>query len=334
MKVNYGGLSMRLVRVLEFSRVPVLSDDQTSYLFTKFNLQAVGLINSQADPFRAEGPTFGMSHRRGALGSPLAVVPASEPDTSPPLTDVAIRHWMTVPRRTLVISTGGVELLRSPDPGKVCDAHDGPIVNAFSVREVMGDGRTFLVSFDITSYVNECSSNEGKVAALLANRWSQYHELDENYGLTIVTTGTAYFRTDLIHSTPLNPDDLRPYLFLPIPLGYQRENVKVQGTSDGSKIDYSFTDIQKAHQFVVGNEIGATKIEATYSQFLNTSGDFGGGVLGAMDRIQNRNWMSGRGKTKEGGEAFVPPEPKKKPRNPAELVGKPGKRKPKKAGGT
>jgi len=324
MKVNYGGLEMRLVRVINFSRVPVLSDDGTSYLFTEFNLQAVGVVNSQERNFVGEGgKALGMSYKRGNAGDPLAVTEAVEPETNPVITDRAIRHWMSVNRRTLTLKSSNDILLQSPSSLRVCDAHVGPVVNSYSVQEMMGDARTFIVSFDITTYVNECETAEGKGAALLANRWSQSHELDEHYGLTIVTTGTAYFRTDLLHTEGINPDSIRPKLFLPIPVGFKRENIKIQGSGDGSRLDYSFVDVQHPHQFVAGDEIGANKIEATFSQFLRTSGDFSGGMLGAVDRIQNRRWLKGAGATESkpptvppagtGKAPKKPPKPKKKP---------------------
>jgi hypothetical protein len=158
----------------------------------------------------------------------------------------------------------------------------------------MGAGKSFIVHFQATTYVNECLWAEGKDSALVANRYSQYHELNQDYGLTIVTEGTAYFRTDRLWTVGVNPDALRPYMVLPIPLGYKRETVKVQGSSDGSSVD-----VQKSDQFVAGQEIGASRIELNYREALQSDPDLLQTAMDGIDKYFQIKWWNSNTQTKE-----------------------------------
>lgn len=325
MIVNYGGLKMKLVRIINFERQPVMSDDGSSYLFTKFTLNAVGVVNSQNDRLGDGKTGLGMSYVKGEAGKPFQVRPAVEPETSPVITDRTIRHWMSVPRRTLIVSDGTNELIRSPKGANLtCDAKSGPFVETFSIVESMGNARSFIVHFQVTTYLNECEESEGRYAALVGNRYSQHHELDTNYGLTIVTTGTAYFRTDLIQSFQRLPDVLRPYLLLPIPVGFKREQIQITGSSDGGRLDYSFVDVEKSDQFVAwqddnGEHIGATNIEVNYKEALLSSNEPLQTMADAVNSYYDLKWKINSDKhvntTKEGSPKIKPtptPKPKKK----------------------
>lgn len=329
MIVTYGNLPIRICRVLNFRRQPVMSDDNTSYLFTKFTLEAVGLVNSQFDP-RNASIGLGASNVRGIPGAPFAVVDDVEPRTNPIITDTVIRHWLSIPRRTLVISDGGSELLRSPKPGMVCDAQNGPVVETYDVQESMGAARTFIVYFQVTTYVNECEENEGQFAALLSNRWEQSHELDENYGLTILTKGEAYFRTDLIRTLNINPDTLRPFLFLPIPVGYQREHIGIRGPSTAGLLEYVTIDVQKSDQFVAGQEIAASHISATYREALQSDADLVQTMMDGVNQYYQAQWyfdQAKRDKTgRTGGGAIKSSDPHRQVRGlPSRLRKKGGK---------
>lgn len=307
MIVTYGGLPIRICRVMNFTRQPVMSDDGTSYLCTKFTLEAVGIVNSQSDPLNpAVG--LGQSNVRGAAGAPFAVADAVFPATNPALTDTVIRHWLSIPRRQLVIRGAATTLLRSPKVGMVCDAKDGPFVETYDVKEVFGDSRTFIVYFQVTTYLNECEESEGISAALLSNRWSQYHELDPDHGLTIVTSGDAYFRTDLVRTLNINPDILRPFLFLPIPVGYQREHIKVWFPGSVGHLKYEMIDVQKSDHFVAGQEVAASHIQATYREALQSDPDLVQTMLDGVDKYYQVKWLMDQSKrdkrTHTGGGAI------------------------------
>ncbi len=299
MRITYSGIELEVVHLIDFERVPVLSDDQVDYLFTKFTVTAVGLVSSDqvVDALRKGDETIGMSYvtdgfaelTAGGL-NPRIGLPASVSKSSasnPIVTDKAIRHWLSVPRRRLLIEQHNPAanniLLQSPKSGAVCDAHNGPFPEVYAVQESFGDARVFIVSLQITTYVNECEENVGQFGAFLSNRFSQTQEVDADGFITLLTEGEARFRTDLIYGQ-LNPDNLRPFLFLPIPNGFKRQNIEVEGLSDVSGFRYKFVDQQMPQQLVVGDEIGATRVEATYRQAMVTNEDALGTVLQTFER--------------------------------------------------
>lgn len=316
MKVIYGGLELKLVRVLLFDRQPVLDDTGTDYLFTKFTLHAVAVLNSQTTAYRPFPVTEGMSYARD-YSKPHNLPPYTQETpffTNPTLTDATVRHWLTVPRRQLKIVAGDGEtvLLNSPRPNRFCDSHNGPVCEVFSIQHSLGDARTFIVNFQVTTYVNECEEAELRFGAMLSNRFEQWHELDEDYGLTVVTRGVAHFRTDLIFDPffgfPLaNPDNLRPFLMLPIPPGFKRLVRSVHGLADVSGIEYEFADVQQPYQFVTGDEVGATRVDAVYREALISGQDPLGKALDAIERNTSYRWSRRAANEPEAGNPKGPP---------------------------
>ncbi len=147
---------------------------------------------------------------------------------------------------------------------------------------------------------------------MLSSRFAQTHDIDSDGFLTIVTEGEARFRTDLVYGQ-LNPDNLRPYLFLPIPAGFQRVNIKVQGLADVTGFRYAFVDQQLPQQLVVGDEVNATRVEATYRIAALTNDDALGVALNTIDRhysiAVNSKWAKDDEKTTKDD-----PKPKRKRR--------------------
>jgi hypothetical protein len=310
MRISYSGIELEVIHLVNFERVPVLSDDSVDYLFTKFTITAVGLVSSdQVDAsLRSQNSdTIGMSYQSEsgatlAAGAPATVgLPPSvfhTPSSNPIITDVAIRHWLSVPRRRLRIENEStitpLILLQSPKAGFGVDAHNGPFPEVFAVQQVFGDARLFMVSLRVTTYVSECEENAGIAGAFLSNRFSQEQHIDEDGYITIKTDGEARFRTDFVYDQ-VNPDVLRPYLFLPIPNGFKRQDIVVQGMSDVSGFRYTFLDEQMRQQLVVGDEINATRVEVNCRQAMVTNEDALGTVLNTIASVQqtrlNRKWL-------------------------------------------
>lgn len=301
MKISYSGIQIEVCHLIDFKRTPVMSDDGVDYLFTKFEVICTGLISSDQvlEAIGVVDRPLGISYKQEGFGE--LSVPGRPPGigrppsilktaaSNPIITDKAIRHWLEIPRRRLIIEHDnpappqGQILLQSPKSGYVCDAHNGPVPTVYDVHESVGDARVFLVSFGIETYVNECEENVGLLGAFLSNRFSQTQDIDADGFITIVTEGEARFRTDLIYGQ-LNPDLLRPFLFLPIPNGFKRGPIRVSGLSDVSGMRYEFVDQQMPQQLVVGDEIGATRVEASYRQIMMTNEDALGTALNTIDR--------------------------------------------------
>jgi hypothetical protein len=308
MIVSYSGIKLEVTNIDHYSRRPVMSDDGVDYLFTEHTLVAKALVNSDQIAIalrKNESDTVGMSYVQNGvtaliagprIGLPAAVAKSAQ--STPIITDRSIRHWLSVPRRRLIVSDenpkGETTLLMSPKPGFTVDAHNGPFCSVFDVMDVYGDARTFAVLFGVKTYVSECEENLGIAGAFLSNRFRQTHDHDEDGYTTVTTEGEARFRTDFVAGA-LNPDLLRPYLFLPIPNGYKRRFIHAEGLSDGSGLNYSFVDEQQKQQLVVGDEIGATRVTANYSQVMITNEDKLGTALEALNRATqsalNSKWL-------------------------------------------
>lgn len=327
MRIFYSGIELEVNQLQAFDRVPVYTDDQTDYLYTKFTIRALGLVSSaQIQGILSTAgvtSTAGMSYntkeaiksgpeiaelRTGSFAPGVTpVVPLPTPSKSsysqgfpeeivktslstPIITDRSIRHWLSTPRRKLLITnhhpTAVEVMLESPKPGRICDAKNGPFVDVFSIQMATGDPRMFLVGLQITTFVNECEDNKQNYGAFISNRYSQVHDINEDGYLVITTTGRAYFRTDLVYGQ-MNPDGLRQFLFLPIPNGFHRSNIKVAGNSDASGLTYSFTDTQQHSQFVVGDEVGATRLTGTYRCGVAQPDGALEGILGGIERYYN-----------------------------------------------
>ncbi len=194
-----------------------------------------------------------------------------------PLTDAAIRHRLQTPRGRLYIFSGtgdeddGNLLLRSPaEDDDVCDARNGPIPRLYGIQAAMGEDGTFMVEFQIETYICETEENRGLGSALLSNRFSMKHSVSDEFFLDIMVEGVAHFRTDKLYEAPsgLSPDDFRLSLVPPVPFGMVRGNIIVEGLPDGTGIRYSFMDRQVKSNFVMGAFARAAKVSVSHKQAL------------------------------------------------------------------
>jgi hypothetical protein len=348
MRIFYSGIELEVSQLQGFDRTPVYTEDQTDYLYTKFTIRAIGLVSSaQIQGLLSTAgvvTTAGMSYAytapgtrspdEGELTGELRTSPAASPPpppvvgrpssttqgfpaeivkttlSSPIITDRAIRHWLTTPRRKLIITNHNPDalesLLESPKKGRLCDAKNGPFVDVFSIQMATGDPRMFLVGLQITTFVNECEENRQNFGAFISNRFSQIHDINEDGYLVITTTGRAYFRTDLVYGL-MNPDNLRQFLFLPIPNGFHRSNIKVAGNPDSTGLSYSFVDTQQHAQFVVGDEVGATRLTGTYRCGVSQPGENAGTLLGGIERFYNIQFNKKAAAAREERQESQPP---------------------------
>jgi hypothetical protein len=265
---------------------------------------------------------------------------------SPSNTHSAIRHRLEMPRQKLYIyngpgmveagidpsqpipspaTWGGIVCVEAPLPGFwFCDANNGPKPHIFSINEALGDANTLVVVWGCEFFINEATQNNlTPVGALLSNRFSQTHSVDEHGWTTIHTEGTAIFRTDLVFGavplttvppgiapppgsgtavgTPFSPDTLRAGLFMPIPQGFTREIEYVTGLEDVTGVKYGYHDTQVPVNFVAGPfanpdapGTGAASISVLHRQAITTNNeDILGSSLQAFERFAgiqaNRN---------------------------------------------
>jgi hypothetical protein len=220
---------------------------------------------------------------------------------NPILTHRAIRERLLQPRGQLWVFDGfgdfAALMLGSPEVGFLTDCKNGPTPLVVEWMDAVGThgnqyGGFAQVMFVIETYVSENVAN-GVInpRTLISNRFSMTHHLDDSSYLTIAVTGKALFRTDWEYRFRESPDLYRPLLFLPIPLGFVREEIQVDGLPDTTGVSYSYRDRQVASNFAAGPYAKASSIHALYRSAITTNDDVANGVLSAYERFFNYKWL-------------------------------------------
>jgi hypothetical protein len=119
------------------------------------------------------------------------------------------------------------------------DAQTGPVPIHFSAAVVYG-AKTVECVFGIKW--NTVLIGDTDPPPITSNRWVMTHQYDDQYRLTITTKGLATFRRDALLTWGTSADDYRSWLFVPIPIGYQRLLGPITLSQDGLAVDYTITD--------------------------------------------------------------------------------------------
>jgi hypothetical protein len=230
---------------------------------------------------------------------------------APPLTHQVVRHRLMTPRAQLWVFAGpgaeegnavngdelpsqrAVAVLGSPNvvvnnesERLSCDCRNGPRPKLLGCSVTMGDANTMMVDWSFETFVIESELNSvSATGLLLSNRFAQTQLVASDGYTTVVTAGTAIFRTDLVYKTLQSPDSNRPVLFMPIPQGFARENVQVTGLPDVTGVEYSYRDRQVPVNFVAGPYVKAASISAVHRQAILSNSDMLDGALRAYERV-------------------------------------------------
>jgi hypothetical protein len=186
-----------------------------------------------------------------------------------PATEVELRDRLQMPRRQLAIwinsgPNGAPEyMLLQPYPGCHSDAKHGPTcVNMHMVAihgNVTGVKRLVFECFEALplrygeKHRLRVPGAEPKAAEkalltppIISNRWTMSQQPDpQTYLNSTVISGRAVFRLDVLHKLRLTPDQLRPYIMPPIPMGYIRQPPRVTQGSAGNEVLYEIVDEQQ-----------------------------------------------------------------------------------------
>lgn len=227
------------------------------------------------------------------------VIPLDPVPNTPPLTAKLIGERLTDPRGQLMVFAGTGEddelLLHSPGWGFPCDAKNGPLPVGFHIFHSFGEAGTFFIKWACETFLNEHTpvyTGDG----LLSNRFSMTHSVDQDSFLTYLVTGTAIFDTRALHTVGDNPDRIRPNLMLPIPRGFVRGNIEVEGMPGMEGVNYSYTDRQLPISMPACHQIFASRVEAHHQQAVVTDMDMMTATTNALDSILNRRWLMGEKK--------------------------------------
>jgi hypothetical protein len=286
-KLTYNGVSIEVTKTLAFERKNVYTEEGTQYLYTHFHIAIQGVINPQATSYANSSP--------GAM----VPVPQKTPGVQASLTINAIGLALMTPCASLTYTTssllagaGGVgggigavqniTMLQSPRliPGGggsafSVDSRSGPHPVAFNVIEFHSD-KTFIVRYEVETWLNECNSTQRK--SILANRWESDHQINEQFLTTRTIAGRATFDRQWLQSTaaqvgaPLGtgigsltvPDDFRSTFFYPVPVNFQRKEIRVKQTEDGLACDYAVVDEEQAYNLSSANFPNITDLDGYY----------------------------------------------------------------------
>lgn len=278
MIVTYNGITLRSVRTILFDSASEYSEDETSFLWRRVEMEFIFHVNPQATSYQ--------TNLNPALNPTAPTEVAGE---FPARTLKAILWALGQARQTLVVSSdAGRTLLVSPLPGFNVDARNGPTPRVVSVVQVGGE-RMWAVRWRCTTWINEGQTGEfvqggdaTGLKPLLSHRWTQGVDVDMDHFAVRVTEGTAVFRRDVLDLRSIQPDDLRRDLFQPIPAKFRR-TVNVVQQPDGQTIRYRIEDREVAYD--LGPNSSATRVEAYETGHWDTKG---GAVIGL-----NVAWSTG-----------------------------------------
>ncbi len=154
-------------------------------------------------------------------------------------------------------------MLTCPETGYSCDVRGGPQPKDFIVLRVNGI-KTAVVRYVIECYTNESPKTSQDPQAgrnvILAHRWRQWSDVDEDHFSTVVTAGEAVFNMAELTKQHLLPDQFRQQFGFPVPTNFKRESVHVEPDSDGTRCRYQVVDREQAINLQANSR--ATRIEA------------------------------------------------------------------------
>jgi hypothetical protein len=201
---------------------------------------------------------------------------------------------LTQPRGQLFVTeeagAGSDIIIQSPPTGEFCDSKGGPKPKVLGLTHCQGDGVTYFVQWECEAYLRlwrRADPND----FILSNRWVMTHHCSDGGFTDIEVEGDAVFDLGLLHRGRFDADTFRPYLFLPIPRGFERRDIEVTESADGSILHYHFIDHQREISFPASVYVDAVDIQTDHQQSVLCDEDVLGGTIALMDSMLNRRWV-------------------------------------------
>lgn len=202
--VQYGSVTLGLVKTNLFSQEPILVDD-VQYLYTRFRISVQCVFNSAT---------------MTGLGD------------NPAQINTNIRLAMMRERQVLRILVGGVPLLEVASP----DNKAGPFPKSCNVNQIIGT-QTFIVSWECEAFLHDCTP----VPSVLSNRWDMTLTYDENFFCTRNTNGLLIVRPNG-STNPPRKDEFMSLMMPPLPTGWIRTRMSFVEARDGLSMAYQIED--------------------------------------------------------------------------------------------
>lgn len=255
MFVVYNGIQLQIERITQWSDRNIYSEDNTERLYRHVVMSVQFVINPRATTVE------------NARSAPEAIL--------------ALKTALLTPRKSLVVTMGATEVLRSPAAATVLtmptmqapdgtrtyhvDAKGGPHPIHCDVIQVFGT-KTFVGTFTIETWLaDDTVRREGAQSPLISHRWEVENDLDEGYFCRRIISGRAIFRADFLYELTAfgdyrqverRPSDYMAYLAPPVPIDYKREPITTRVSSDGLSVSYTIVDQEQptvlAAQWPVG----------------------------------------------------------------------------------
>lgn len=281
-----GGGSIALVRcqLLQWQRRPIYHG--TDYVMTRHALRFRGVLNRDLNAYDFGNPAglpprslinptglAAQSVTRGAFTGDTAALlnrlatqaafpnlgvnsvssgPRLNRGSDAPLTDAAIRHKLSQPKRLFAwfpiagppfVSPNGV--VTQENGSKDCDVKGGPFPLVHDVIQIVGT-KSYIVDFEIETYVNETDLFNVTPSTLLSNRWTEEEDIDQDFFAIRKISGLAMFRKDRLIDLGAFADDFRAYCFPPLANGFHRFAIHVAISEDDTQLAYTVIDRQTA----------------------------------------------------------------------------------------
>jgi hypothetical protein len=332
--LHYNGVTLRAIKVDEWDRSAVYDESGCDLLYIRHRLTVTAIYNPQFNSYSA---VTGESNRLIRAGSRVDPDWNEGAQISAAGTDATIRGLLLQPRERLVFVQGGRVTLMSPPKPRIAldgtpavnsayvkdtfaaqetvtggeawvdrqalvDANFGPKPLSCSVVRLYGS-RTWLVRFTVETCLGECPKEDGW--PLVSNRFTQRHSIDDDRYTTIITSGVATFRTDLLSLGEAsgaiwsNPDFYREYVIPGMPVdGFRRVSVDVQISPAGNSLYYEVIDREMQHSLAhpaslarleEGNPYGVERFDASVTnQSMTAEGNAATNVL--LSTFQGTAW--------------------------------------------
>lgn len=277
-QLTYNNVQLQFLKTNVIERTPRMSDDKTEYMWTDFYIDVISIYNPAATSY-----------------SPLGV---QQFGNLPMVTDSAIRSALLQPRRALTYEEGGISiitLLPNLAGGGAIDCDNGPIPQSCTVVRITSS-HMFWVQYSIRVSIIECNIG-AFISPIASSRYTRSESIDLQYRSTLTTSGIAVFRSNVLASLGADADSYRGYLIPAQLLGYQRTNISFNVNSDGSRVEWSTTDVEQL-QGGLGNinipgtaaSIGITKVSMKYHIGQHEQGPMGIAGFGSRCTVSCAAW--------------------------------------------
>jgi hypothetical protein len=198
-------------------------------------------------------------------GVPVQVAydPVAHTGQMPGDTDLAILTRLFQPRGLLRLTAAGVVILETPTligNGRMpCDCTGGPFIEVVGVPLMVGL-RHWVVTLHIKADVRDYVSDNTDKNCVLSNLWVGTEDVDFRRRSIRRFAGRAILRADVMRMHQNTPGGINANLFrdlyvFPCPDHYQRQNVHVQLSEDGTILDWSFEDAMRGYDLGAGSPI-------------------------------------------------------------------------------